>query len=391
MANFLSPNGNGRGRSASNDSDRPTKRISTPAGMRLSVIMENTFEQKSRPRYFGTHLKSGSISKGSTLVGDPRESSEGRSSGPMGYSYDISSEKLDELPPPTLTRKIKASNFVQRKGGWKRLLLIALVLLLCIIAIVVGTTVGLSQQKKDNNDDSRSQSSNSGSGAVVGAAGASPTTGVGSSPTSTNVPNGFPLGSYSFTIFLDTVTTDCTPDANTWTCFPYTIYNDDHAKSLTTFNWIISEKSQGNYQISSVQNPFAINFENTAMKMVDKDGDNERYQFQISMDKQVVPSASITDDGSQATCFYNATTMTGYLYTKRAKNYPTSQDTATNATYQAWPYAVRVEQTAGGGEGVPDCYKTTNGNLGERVGNQTATDPTTLCSCLYRNFLTPGT
>jgi hypothetical protein len=247
----------------------------------------------------------------------------------------------------------------------------------------------------DNTNETRSESNSEDGDAasvgVVGAAGASPTSGVGSSPTSTNLPNGFPVGTYSFSTFLDTVTTDCTPDANTWTCFPYTIYNDDKVRALTTFNWIIKESSQGSYSISSVQNPFAINFENAAMKIVDRGGDNERYQFQVTMDKTVVPSAPISADGSAATCIYNSTTMTGYLYTKRVKNYPSSDQGAANATYQAWPYAVRVEQTVGGGEDVPNCYRTTNGNLGDRIGNTTATDPTTLCSCLYRNFLTPGT
>ena len=350
--------------------------------------MENTIEQKSRTRKV-VSMKSGNSSKGSTLVGDPRESKEERVSGPMGYSYDISSEKL-ELPPPTLKKRIQASNFVQRKGGWKRLLLIALILLLCIIAIVVGVVVGLSQQKKNDRDDSAASTQGASVG-VVGAAGASPTSGVGSSPTSTNVPNNFPVGSYSFSTFLDTVNADCTADASTWSCFPYTIYNDDKVKALTTFNWIIKAGStKGSFVISSDQNPFAINFENAAMKMVDKDGDNERYQFQVTMDKTVVPSGPISEDGSAATCVYNDTTMTGYLYTKRAKNYPSAGMSTANATYQAWPYAVRVEQTVGGGENVPQCFKTTNGNLGERIGNTTATDPTTLCSCLYRNFLTPG-
>jgi hypothetical protein len=358
--------------------------------------MENTIEQKSKRRHM-TNFKAGYSSKGSTLVGDERDSKEERVSGPMGYSYDISSNEKLELPPPTLTRKIKESDFVRRKGGWKRLLLIILVLLICLVAIVVGVVVGLGQQKKKNNNDAASDG-NSGASqpgstetiGVVGAAGASPTAGVGSSPLSTSVPNGFPVGTYSFSTFLDTVTTDCAPDANTWTCFPYTIYNTDHSKALTTFNWIIKEGSKADtYSISSVPNPFAIEFENAAMKMVDKGGVNERYQFQVTMDKTVVPSGAISDDGASATCVYNSTTFTGYMYTKRAKNYPSEEIATVKATYTAWPYAVRVEQTIGGGEDIPNCYRTTNGQLGDKIGNTTATDPTTLCSCLYRNYLTP--
>jgi hypothetical protein len=240
----------------------------------------------------------------------------------------------------------------------------------------------------DNSNAPNSDPVPASAGTSAGAAG-SPTSGIGASPTSTDVPNGFPVGTYSFSTFLDTVITDCTSDPNTWTCFPYTIYNDDHSKALSTFNWVINEASKGSYSISSIENPFAINFQNVAMKIVDKGGDNERYQFQLQMEKNVVPSSPITSDGSASTCYYNSTTMTGYLYTKRAKDYPSADETSGNATYQSWPYAVRVEQTAAGGEDAPNCYQTTNGILGARVGNFTAEDATTLCSCLYRNFLTP--
>ncbi|KIW08576.1 uncharacterized protein PV09_00540 [Verruconis gallopava] len=374
-------------RSFPDDVDAPTKRISTPAGMRLSVIMQNTVDQKSRPRRpskTGT-LKSGTVSKGSTLVGDPRESKEERMSGPMGYSYDIFSEKA-QLPPPSLLMRLKSSRLMQRKGGWKRVLLVCGVLLICIIAIAVGTAIGL---KQSNKSSTNSQSSDA-TPASAGAASQSGTaTATGALATNTQVPSGFPAGTYSFTTFLDTVNTDCTSDPATWSCYPYTIYNNDHVKALSTFNWVIKEaSSKASYEISSLQNPFDINFQNAAMNILDKGTDNERYQFQIQMDKSVVPSTSITNDGSSATCFYNSTTMTGYLYTKRAKDYPTSEETV-NSTYPAWPFSVRVEQTAAGGEGVPNCYKTVDGSLGAQVGNFTAENATTLCSCLYRNYLTP--
>lgn len=346
-----------------------------------------------------TNFKAGYSSKGSTLIGDEPDSKE-RTSGPMGYSYDISSNEKLEFPKPTMTRKIRESNFVRRKGGWKRLLLIVLVLIIFLTAIVVGVVVGLGQQKKknSNNDDNGdgtsgpTQEGSTNTIGVIGAAGASPsgTAGVGSSPSSTNVPSGFPVGTYSFSTFLDTVTTDCTPDPSTWTCFPYTIYNTDHSKALTTFNWIIKPASKvDTYSISSEPNPFAIEFANAPMKIVDKGGVNERYHFQVTLDKTVVPSAAISDDGAAATCIYNSTTFTGYMYTKRAKNYPNADTTAANMTYTPWPFAVRAEQTIAGGEDIPNCYRTTDGQLGDQFGNTTAMDPTTLCSCLYRNYLTP--
>jgi hypothetical protein len=183
--------------------------------------------------------------------------------------------------------------------------------------------------------------------------------------------------------------TNCTSNPNTWTCFPYTLYSSDASEALTTFNWIISAGTKsGTYQISSTNNPFAINFQNSPLTLTDTGLDTEHYQFQIEMNKEVIPTAALTDDNSASACFFNSTTFTGYLYTKMAKTYPTSSQTGVNAAYPLWPFATRAEQTAGGGSNVPNCYKTANGNIGERITqNLIAEDTTTLCSCLYMNWL----
>lgn len=48
--------------------------------------------------------------------------------------------------------------------------------------------------------------------------------------------------------------------------------------------------------------------------------------------------------------------------------------------------AVKIEQTAGGGPGVPACK-----NGGEPLEDDfTSQDRSTMCSCLYRNFFTPN-
>jgi hypothetical protein len=223
--------------------------------------------------------------------------------------------------------------------------------------------------------------------------GDAPTPTGANSPTSTVLSKDFPIGVYSFVTFLDTVQTDCASNPDTWTCFPYAVYNTDASKALTTFNWIISAGSKsGTYQISSTNNPFAINFRNSPLTIVDQGQDSERYHFQITMDKVVIPTAALTSDNSASTCFFNSTTFTGYLYTKMAKDYPTSIQTGIDAAYQPWPFAARAEQTAAGGANVPNCYKTNNGNLGDRITqNITSGDPTTLCSCLYKNWRTPNT
>lgn len=122
------------------------------------------------------------------------------------------------------------------------------------------------------------------------------------------------------------------------------------------------------------------------MKMVDAGTDNENYQFQFEMDKQVVPTAAITNDNSATTCFFNSTTFTGYLYTRKTKNYASASVALANSTYAAWPFAARAEQAAAGGDNVPNCYQTTDGNIGAQVGNFTSMDASTLCDCLYSNY-----
>jgi len=188
--------------------------------------------------------------------------------------------------------------------------------------------------------------------------------------------------------FLDTVYTDCTSDAATWTCFPYTIYANSPVQAEATFNWIISAGSKpSTYVISSTDNPFAIEFQDISMTLKDAGNSSEHYWFQITMDKQVSPSQAIAPDNSAATCFFNGTTFTGYLYTKISSGYPPNGQ-STGGKYPQWPFAVRAEQTMSGGEGVPDCYQTNNGNLGKQIPlNATAFG--NLCDCLYMNYLTP--
>lgn len=201
---------------------------------------------------------------------------------------------------------------------------------------------------------------------------------------STTTSANFPLGTYSFTTFLDTVTTECTSNEATWNCYPdNTIYNKNKKKASTTFNWIITG-SEGEYKIQSGDNPLALDFDDVDLTLVSKGQDSERYHFQFTMDKTVIPSTSITDDDSSAVCYFNSTTFTGYLYTKMEKDYPTDDESTS-----AWPYAVRAEQSIGGGEDVPTCYKTVDGQATKQITDGIeAGGASTLCSCLYRNYLT---
>lgn len=178
---------------------------------------------------------------------------------------------------------------------------------------------------------------------------------------------------------------------------------------MAIFNWIITAAVQpaatgANYTISSTDNPFALNFSNVSMQLLDRGLDTERYTFSLPMNKTVIPSVAITNDNSMATCFYNTTIFKADLYTRLAKSYPpspagtNSNSTAATSTgrgdgnsatagFDPWPYAVRIEETIAGGADVPACYKTVNGNIGDRTTNGLgAKPPDDVCSCLYKNW-----
>ena len=223
------------------------------------------------------------------------------------------------------------------------------------------------------------------------------------------VPNGpFPVGSYTLTTFLDTVSTNCTSNAATWRCYPYSTYSQSQTGAMATFNWVITatdpkSSSPGNYSISSTNNPFALNFSNVPMQLLDLGLSSERYTFFVPMDKNVIPSTAITNDNSLATCYFNNATFRANLFTKMSKTYPLSSSaSSTTATpspsagdgtsasqgFQPWPYAVRVEEFIGGGNDVPSCYKVVNGNIGDRINNGISPKGAeNVCSCLYKNYV----
>jgi hypothetical protein len=209
-----------------------------------------------------------------------------------------------------------------------------------------------------------------------------------------------PAGSYSIETFLDTVDTNCVSNAETWSCYPYTVYNTDPVAAAATFDWIISPVSSGsntNFTISSTKNPFTLVFADITLDLVDPGTDEERYTFQFQTNKTVIPDQSITEDNSQAICYFQAVSFQASLYTKMQKTYPPNSTSTVSASPSAalgssssvsptpWPFAVRVEETSGGGDGVPECYKTQNGVQGDSIP-LTPQGTGDLCSCLYRNW-----
>ncbi|KAF2091294.1 hypothetical protein K490DRAFT_62617 [Saccharata proteae CBS 121410] len=362
------------------------RRISLPVGERLSAIMENDHNKPPvPPRSPFRKIRLDRLEAGSTKSYKGSANGQSYSSTWSEKSFFKPDDKLDAL-------RNDRTHSRGRRGGWGRVALIAALVIAGIIALAVGLAVGLQSKGKGTKSSSTTASADSDSPTSTTSGSSSS-----SSSSSTTTSADFPIGSYAFTTFLDTVQTNCTANSATWSCWPYTIYNTDETKSMATFNWIITPGSTSDtYKISSTQNPLAISFSDADLTLVDAGKDSERYTFQITMDKKVIPTTALTDDDSSSACFFNSTTFTAYLYTQMAKNYPSSAEesgstsTTSSSAYPDWPFAVRAEQTIAGGQDVPNCYKTTNGQIGEQITQGlNATDPTSLCSCLYRNYLTP--
>lgn len=108
------------------------KRLSTPAGDRLSVILENgdaSFAPRKSPR--SSHQwskKSGSLA-GTTLFEDPEDAYD--------QPPDRNAEKLEQL---------RNNKHIAKRGGWKRLALCIAVSVVVVVAVVVGVVVGLKKR-----------------------------------------------------------------------------------------------------------------------------------------------------------------------------------------------------------------------------------------------------
>jgi len=137
-----------------------------------------------------------------------------------------------------------------------------------------------------------------------------------------------------------------------------------------------------NYTISSSANPFAITFSNLSLSLIDAGTAIERFTFSYTYDKLVIPSTAITNDNTQAECYFNGTTMSAALYTKRNTSTGSVNATTKGGPWTNWPYAAEVNETRSGGANVPNCYE----QPGTPITTGLASQPTSSsCGCYYRN------
>ncbi|KAK4988496.1 hypothetical protein LTR50_003900 [Elasticomyces elasticus] len=355
------------------------KRITTPAGERLSIIMENNDPPPIPPRsalrlsamnhlparFWASRLGSGSSTTRSST-----------STAPPPYERYVAGAGDEPLVDgPVEGEKVAAlrnNRQITKRGGWKRLGAIVALVVIVAVALGVGLGVGLTRKKSNN--------------ATPSMPGAGPTTGQ---PTPAS--RAFPLGEYSMITFLDAVQTNCTSNPATWTCFPYTIYSSSANKSMATFNWVISNSTsdRSSLTISSTNNPFSISFSSIPLTHVDTGLPSERYTFNFTQSKNVIPTAALTQSNTATTCYFNNTLFSATLYLQRSRTYPSGglADSTGVGGYTPWPYAIEISQASAGGVDVPACYEMQNAALGARITQGLAQQAGSAeCRCLYKNF-----
>lgn len=304
----------------------------------------------------------------------------------MDDSDVVSDERLEKLRRQGNNGNEKS----WRRGGWVRLLLIAIVVV-AVLAIALGVGLAFGLKRGKSNEDGTQDENNA--------------------PPASEIPSQkLPLGQYSLDTALRSVSTACTSNPATWRCFPYYVYNPDGSANETSdaiFNWIITNTSAtyatsdspstpsrgipANLTVSTTENPFSIMFKDKPLTYI-SDSTNStsaRYTFEFTMPRRIVPSPAITSDGINAECFFNGTIYSAniYLAAERSIFLGGATDTFSPGGYEPWPYATEFKQSATGGEDVPDCYRSNDGQLGDRITNGLAPQSSNAeCICDYRNY-----
>ncbi|KAH8203994.1 hypothetical protein TruAng_001805 [Truncatella angustata] len=256
---------------------------------------------------------------------------------PPAYSLNTPPGSVGKAGIPSPSTKRKPAWLI-RRGGWWRLALVALAILLCILALSLGLALGL-----------RSRNFVSGSSSAA-------------SESDKTYPLQFPAGSYAFTTALASISTSCTSNPSTFRCFPFTTYNASSSGAAATYFWSIVQTASAPaaYVISAQSNPFVPQFRNLSLAILDRDTDGERLTFSFPMDLAITPSTALDSSNDAATCWFNDTVMAATIWTRKRAEFPVNITTSVSATspstdFEAWPFAMQVEQAAGAGSGVPNC------------------------------------
>ncbi|KAK5171111.1 uncharacterized protein LTR77_004255 [Saxophila tyrrhenica] len=349
------------------------KRISLPSSQRLTTITESAnttpleapppIPRRSSRRNSASHSESNSWRFSRRWSGSGSSRSE-RSAPPPPYEWvpePLAADGSDEEPKVVDERLEKLrrgeGDGKKRRGGWVRVGAIFAVVVVIAVALGMGLGVGLKKSKGGGGEDENAEGSSGGDGSDM-------------------PPQKFPLGEYNGS-------TDDT--------------------SVASFNWIISNTSSiyatndttttpsdgvpANLTVSSSNDPFGITFTDKALTYVSPSSNvtSAHYTFSFTSTRRIIPSPAITADSTNAECFFNQTIFTANIYLSTERKFPSSSTSI--GGYEPWPYAVEITQTAAGGNDVPDCYSTVDGQEGEPVTADLVPQPEeSECSCEYRNY-----
>lgn len=279
-------------------------------------------------------------------------------------------EKLADLRKQ-VSGNINNNNFGAARGGWRTLAVFAVMTACLIVGLVVGLVVGLRSRRNGNSGGINPNDSLGG--------------GSGTIPRPVSANTTFPAGAYKIDTYLNAISTNCTSNAATWMCYPFTTYAQNPSASSAAFDWVISPRSESentSYTISSTPNYFSIVFTNVSLSIQNSGQEDEHYFFQITMQKPTKPAEQLGSQNVASTCYFNQTIFQGYLYTKMNATYSDSTTgNSTGGSYALWPHAVRVEQIANAAANSPTCL----GPSGESLGNFSVADTSQECQCLYLN------
>lgn len=115
--------------------ERPPKRMSTPAGERLTIIMEGGADEGARagraPRL--------SLQNRSSVIGLPAGKGEEQSYTTIWSDGKETGSDEEKAPKSGWTD----GNFLTRRGRWKRLVLALLLVIIILLALILGLVLGL--------------------------------------------------------------------------------------------------------------------------------------------------------------------------------------------------------------------------------------------------------
>ena len=145
--------------------------------------------------------------------------------------------------------------------------------------------------------------------------------------------------------------------------------------------------------ISSSDNPFAPSFTNLSLTLLDPNQYTERFVFNFTMERAVVPSAPLAGNPATTTCWFNQTVMTATLWTRDRATYPSNISSVPeprNATFNfdPWPYQVDIRETQAAGPNVPDCLDPAGNQVGD-FHVTPAPGAASDCACVYTNYGLP--